>query len=211
MNRTIGVVMIAGLCVQASEASDVRVHTTDRNYILRMEGGPEQVDTSSGAVTFTFDVIGDAEEGLGTHMLWGSFGLEILGSAEIADVQWSPAEWTEFNFATEYDGHGTIEYIEFGQWDLLGSFPRDGSELGSSIGQFQITLAQNELQSGELEFRFLQTRSFALSTIHVDTHESYYSTPEVLILDGFSLNVVPAPASTLLLVGSGCVLIRRKR
>ncbi|MDF1809167.1 MAG: hypothetical protein P1U42_05670 [Phycisphaerales bacterium] len=201
MNRTVCIFAFAGLVTQASA----------QNYILRIEGGPQQVNTSSGSVSITLDVIGDAEEGLGTHMLWGSFALESIGSAVIEDISWTHADWSEFNIDGGYDGLGAYNRIEFGQWEGSGFIPRSGSELGQLIGQFQITLAQSDIASGMLDFRLLQSSSYALSTIDIDTGASYYSTPEDLVLEGFSTVVVPAPSSAMIVLSASLLSIRRRR
>jgi len=201
MNRTVCILAFAGLATHASA----------QNYILRIEGGPQEVDTSSGSVSITLDVIGDAEEGLGTHMLWGSFALESIGSAIIEDISWTHADWSEFNIDGGYSGNGEYNRIEFGQWEGSGFIPRSGSELGQLIGQFQITLAQNDTASGMLDFRLLQSSSYALSTIDIDSGASYYSTPEVLVLEGFSTAVVPTPSSMMVLISAGILSTRRRR
>jgi hypothetical protein len=200
MNRISGIVAIAGLVASASA----------QNYILGLEGGPDEIDTSNGSVTFTIDVVGDAEAGLGTHMLWGSFGLAISG-AEVEDIVWTAASWSVFNLESGYGGDGEFSFVEFGQWENQGVEPDVDSSLGSLIGRFEITLAQNVSASGMLNMSLLPTTTFGLSTIDIDTFESYYSTPETLRLEGYSTNIVPTPASGLVLMGSGLWLMRRRR
>lgn len=200
MDRILSILAISALTTTA----------VAQNYILRLEGGPSQVDTSAGAVSFTIDVIGDAEAGLGTHMLWGNFSLETSG-AKVEGITWMHAGWSEFNHHSEYGGDGNMSNIEFGQWEWADFVPRAGSELGQQIGSFQITLAQSGIGAGEFRMSLVPSISFGLSTIDVDSGASYYSTPEDLILEGFSIQLVPTPGTAGLLLGSWLLGAGRRR
>jgi hypothetical protein len=182
-----------------------------QNYILRIEGGPTQIDLSSGAATFSVDVVGDAEPDLGTHMLWGSFGLEISEGSLVQSVEWTSSPWSEFTETSGYQGNGSFGFVEFGQFARTGDTVLDGSQLGQRIGSFEITISSTDLRSGELELDLLMTDSIALSTIDSDTDISYYSTPETLSLEGFSVNITPAPSSFAILGLLGCGCTRRRR
>jgi len=201
MIRAMSILTIAGLASTSF----------GQNYILRLEGGPQEIDTTTGSVTFTIDVIGDAEAGLGTHMLWGSLALESSGSSLIQNISWVHADWSEYNIDGGYAGNGVYNHIEFGQWETTNWTPRVGSELGERIGSFQISLAQGDDVSGMLDFNLLATSSFGLSTIDIDTGASYYSSPESLVFEGFSIQLVPAPGSALVLMGSILLCTKRRR
>ena len=183
-----------------------------QNYILRIEGGPESIDLSSGSATISIDVIGDAEEGLGTHMLWGTFGVIASGDASIESMTWESAPWSEFTHNGGYAGAGVYNTIEFGQFARMSDQLRDGSELGQRIGTFEITLTQGSNLHGSFSFELVADPfHIALSTIDASTNASYYSTPETLVLEGFTTNIVPSPGSSFLLIGAGCLGIRRRR
>lgn len=183
-----------------------------QSYILRIEGGPDSIDLSSGSASFSIDVIGDAEEGLGSHMLWGSFGVIATGNATIESMTWQSAPWSEFTHNGGYAGEGLYNSIEFGQFARLSSQLRDGSELGQRIGTFEITLNQGASLDGSFSFElFVDPFQIGLSTIEASTNASYYSTPETLVLEGFTTNIVPAPGSSVLIVGAGSLGFRRRR
>lgn len=201
--RALGVLAGLGFGMQAM---------AEHTYILRIEGGPTQVDTSTGAVTLTLDVIGDMV--LGTEaefMMWGAFGLETTGSAVVENITWNHADWSEFNHDGGYTNDGNYAQIEYGQWRGLDWTPRDGSGIGNRIGSFQITLAQNADLSGDFSVSLVHGVRYSLSTLNIETGESYYSTPESLALEGYTTNIVPAPGSIAMVMGAGLVCTRRRR
>ncbi len=198
------------LLASAGLLCGVSLSASAQNYILRIEGGPSEVDVTHGPVTITLDVIGDAEEGLGTHMLWGSFALDVDAVSSVSNIAWTHADWSEINIDHGYGGNGLHNGVEFGQAEGHGWVPRSGSELGQRIGSFQITLAQ-DTALGMLDINLLSVARFAFSTIDVDSGQSYYSTPETLVLEGFMTSVVPAPASMSVLALGGMTILRRRR
>ncbi len=199
--RSLGILAAFGLATTA--------HTQD--YILSLEGGPAQIDTADVSVTFTIDVIGDVFESTGAEfMLWGAFALETSGSAVVEGIAWTHADWSEFNLDGGYTNDGNYAQVEFGQWQGLDWTLPAESAIGNRIGSFQITLSQSDL-SGDFHARLIHGNHFSLSTINVDTGVSYYSTPDSLVLQGFSTNIVPSPSTLAILIGSGIMGMRPRR
>ncbi|MGV6815376.1 MAG: hypothetical protein ACWA5W_10285 [Phycisphaerales bacterium] len=184
-----------------------------QEYLLRLDGGPGEMDLSQGSMTITLDVIGDIFEHHGDeYMLWGGFGLETSGDAIVEDIQWVAEDWSEYNQDHGYLGNGIHGQIEFGQFQGDDWTPREGSEVGNRIGRFQITLAQQSISDGQFSVNLVRGERFSLSTINVDTGASYYSTPDSLELQGFTSNIVPSPGSSIMLLGmTGFSLARRRR
>jgi len=202
MVHVLGVVTIIGLGATASA----------QEYSLSLQGSTDIVNTSDGSVTISLDVIGDIFESNGAeYMLWGWFGLETRGDAIVEDIQWIPADWSEFNIDTGYLGQGVHGQIEFGQWEGDGWTPHEGSAVGNRIGSFEITLAQQSLAIGQFSAGLVHGERYSLSTINVDTGASYYSTRDSLVLEGYSVGIVPTPSTALILIGAGGLGIRRKR
>ena len=182
-----------------------------QEYILRIEGGPAQVDVSGGAVTITLDVIGDIFDPIDSdYMLWGSFALETSGSAMVESITWHHADWSEHNEDGGYSGDGNYAQVMFGQFSGDDWIPREGSEIGGRIGSFQITLAGGT-QLGDFSANLIHGERYSLSTINVDTGASYYSTPDTLELQGFTTDIVPAPGAMGVFLGAGLLCGRRKR
>ena len=197
-----GLIAIAGLVSGAC----------GQEYLLRLDGGPSEMDLSQGSMTITLDVIGDIFNHQGDeYMLWGGFGLETSGDAIVEDIQWVAEDWSEFNLDHGYLGNGTHGQIEFGQFQGDDWTPREGSEVGNRIGRFQITLAQQSISDGQFSVNLVRGERFSLSTINVDTGASYYSTPDSLELQGFTSNIVPSPGSSVLILGLGVSFTRRRR
>lgn len=183
-----------------------------QEYLLRIEGGPESIDLSAGAVTFTLDVIGDIFESQGReYMLGGSFSLEVFGTAAVESISWIPAAWSEFNIDRGYDGNGLYREVEFGQWEWDGWTPRAGSALGSRIGSFQITLAQQDYVIGDFHAALRHGTEHTLSSFNSQTGNSYYSTPDTLTFENFSTHVTPAPSALAMVMFAGLIGSRRKR
>ena len=202
MVHVLGVVAIVGFGATASA----------QEYSLSLQGSTNIVDTSDGSVTISLDVIGDIFEPDGAeYMLWGWFGLETRGDAIVEHIQWIPADWSEFNIDGGYLGQGVHGQIEFGQWESVGWTPHEGSAVGSRIGSFEITLAQQSLSNGQFSAGLVHGERYSLSTINVDTGASYYSTRDSLVLEGYSVGIVPTPSTALILIGAGGLGIRRKR
>lgn len=185
--------------------------TIAQEYLLRLEGGPAQIDTTSGSVIITLDVIGDIFNPTGPEfMMWGSFSLETSGSAVVEGITWTHADWSEFNLDGGYTNDGNYAEVEFGQWEELDWTPPAESAIGLRIGSFQITLAQG-VSVGAFHADLIHGERYSLSTLNVDTGASYYSTPDTLVLEGYSTDIVPAPGSLVIMFGAGLVGARRKR
>ncbi len=197
-----GLIALVGLAGAAS----------GQEYLLRLEGGPSELDLQSSSMTITLDVIGDIFDAQGNeYMLSGQFGIETSGDAIVEHILWIPADWSESNADAGYLGQGIHGQIEFGQWRGEGWVPREGSAVGSRIGSFQITLAQQSIGTGEFSAGLVHGERYSLSTINVDTGASYYSTPDSLELQGFTSDIIPAPGTSFFVIGMGMALGRRRR
>ncbi len=183
-----------------------------QEYLLRLESSVAAVDLSSGQRTITIDVIGDMlHPSDHEYMLWGSFALESSG-AGVADIHWEHAAWSEYNHNSGYTNDGNFGMVEFGQWDYAeGWTPNAGSEIGSRIGSFTITLEQGVVDGDQFSVRLVHAGRYALSTIDIDSGQSYYSTPESLLLGNATIQIVPAPGSAMCLMGLGAWGLVRRR
>ncbi len=204
MKNTIALIALAGIASAATAGGETFSLTMDT---------VASVDATD-AVTITVDVIGDSS--FGTHLLGGEFGLSSGSNSMITDIRWTNAEWSTANGDGGYDGAGNNGTIVFGQLvvltDLFDFLPGAGSELGGSIGSFQIDIAAGS--SGTLDLSFLTTDRFALKTVDVDTVNrttaSMDSNSGILSLNGASVEVTPAP-SALALLGLGGIAAGRRR
>ncbi|MGV6815377.1 MAG: PEP-CTERM sorting domain-containing protein [Phycisphaerales bacterium] len=199
MKNALTLIAVAGIASVASA----------QNFSLSISGAPATV--AEGAV-FSFDVIGDAD--IGTHMLGGGFTM-TSGSALIANMTWTPASWSQFNTDDGYAGGGDYGQITFGQLVIPGVPPFDqpapGSELGSAIGTFQVTLVG--AGSGVIDFALNAISPFSLETIDPATGAGDNSSNGQLALNGASIQVgtVPAPSALALLGLGGLAAGRRRR
>lgn len=184
-----------------------------QHYILSIEGAPEQVDLSQGAVTFDIDIIADVDDpSLGTHILSGEFALATTGDALVSQISWSPADWSDFGADGGYAGNGIYNTVGFGQDLIAGQTLDDGALLGSRVGTFSITLASQTQARGQFSISVLPSSFLTLLTIDSGTGASYYSTPDTLILRGLTTTIVPAPGAGLgLVMGAGAFGVRRRR
>ena len=175
-----------------------------QEYLLRLESSVAAVDLSSGQRTITIDVIGDMfRPSVHEYMLWGSFALESSG-AGVADIHWEHAAWSEYNHTSGYTNDGNFGIVEFGQWGYDEDWtPNAGSEIGSRIGSFTITLEQGVVVGDQLSVRLVHAGRYALNTIDIDSGQSYYSTPESLLLGDATIQIVPGPAGVMCLLGLG--------
>lgn len=169
--------------------------------------GPSEV--TEGAV-FTIEVIGGAS--VGTHMLGGGFSL-VTNSSLIENITWNPALWSGFNEDNEgYLGNGNYGQVVFGQLLLpIPGFdiPAAGSELGSAIGSFQITMVQFGL--GAINFDLVAGSPFTLESVDVNAGlETYQDTEGTLTLNGHMV-YGPTPSSVGLLAFGGLAASRRRR
>ena len=204
MKNTIALIALAGIASAATAGGET--------FSLTMNTVSE-VDATD-AVTITVDVVGDSS--FGTHLLGGEFGLSSGSNSMITDIRWTNAAWSTANGNGGYDGAGNNGTIVFGQLvvltDLFDFLPGAGSELGGSIGSFQIDIAAGS--AGTLDLSFLTTDRFALKTVDVDedarTTASMDSNSGTLSLNGASIEVTPAP-SALALLGLGGIAAGRRR
>ena len=172
---------------------------------------PAMIDTTGGEVTFTIEVVGDAS--VGTHLLGGSYALET-NSPFVTAMQWTNPSWSAFPTDGGYQGNGNCGQVIFGQLVIVGVPPFDvaapGSELGGSLGSFQITIAQN-IPYLYLQLDLVAQSPFTLEVIDAVTGETFKSSDGNLILNGATYNTIPAPASCVLLGLGGLATTRRRR
>lgn len=197
MKKTIAIVAIAGFAAAASA----------QDFSLSISG-PTVV--AEGAV-FTIEVSGDSS--FGTHMLGGGFSL-TSGSGLIDDMSWTAASWSGFNEDNDgYLGNGNYGGVVFGQLLLpIPGFdvPAVGSDLGSVIGSFQVTLV--DVGSGVIDFALNAASPFTLEAVDVDNGLATASSADgALTLNGLSVLVMPAPSAMALLGLGGLVAGRRRR
>ena len=198
MKKSITMIALAGIAFSAS-AQDFSLSITAPTSI------------SEGAV-FTVDVIGDAS--VGTHMLGGGFSLVTTsGESIIQDIVWIPAQWSSFNTDNGYGGNGSHNGVIFGQLvipDIPGfDIPAPGSEIGSSVGSFQISIGSFN-GVGRLDMNLVAADPFTLQVIDIATGETFSSGDGNLILNGLSITF-PAPSSLALLGLGGLAAGRRRR
>ena len=184
-----------------------------QEYVLRIEGGPNQVDLSGGSVSMTLDVIGDIFVSQGReYMTGGAFSLETFGAAEVESIVWIPADWSESNIDGGFSNSGIYGEVHFGQHYTMNDWvPRPGSAMGSRIGSFQITLAQQDAAVGDFYAELIHGSRYTLGSINALTGESYYSTPDTLTFENFSTQVTPAPSGLGLAFIVGVFGCRRNR
>ncbi|MBL4697454.1 MAG: PEP-CTERM sorting domain-containing protein [Phycisphaerales bacterium] len=183
-----------------------------QDFSLSIAGAPTTIDATNGA-TITIDIIGDSTHG--EVMMGGRFSM-ISGSGLISNMTWTPAPWSAFNTDGGYAGNGDYNEVAFGQISHQGP-QTAGSQLGMAIGSFQIQIAAGSF--GVIDLEILGGLPFALETAFwpfdgfptggaVDVRDSSNGT---LILNGASINVVPAPSALALLGLSGLAASRRRR
>lgn len=202
MKNAMCVFAVAGLVGSASA----------QDFSLSIAGAPTTVGATFG-VTITIDIIGDAS--VGTHMLGGSFALEIVGgNSTVLDMTWIPAAWSAFNTDGGFDGNGNYNQVIFGQLVIPGVPPFDvpaaGSELGSLIGSFQIEIsAINGFIA--LDLFLVAQDPFSLEVLDVVTGETFQSSAGNLALNGASIYMLPTPSSLALIGLGGLAASRRRR
>jgi len=164
------------------------------------------VDTSGGAATLTMTVYGDA--GFGSHILGGAFGVAGSGDTGVVqDMAWTAADWSAFNTDGGYAGNGSYNAVVFGQLVIPGIFPpAPGSENGSAIGSFQVTVDG----MGMVDFQLTAGSPFTLEGVD-DVTGATQNDGGAVSLGSTSINVVPAPSAMALLGLGGLVAGRRRR
>lgn len=180
---------------------------TAGSFSLTLVPSTATVDTSGGAATFTVTAYGDG--GFGTHMLGGSFGMANNGdSGVVQSMSWSPAAWSSFNTDGGDAGDGNYNDVIFGQLVIPGIFPpAPGSELGSAIGSFTVTVDG----AGTVDFQMLASSGpFSLELVDAASGATAQDGGTVS-LGGATINVVPAPSAMALLGLGGLVAGRRRR
>ena len=194
--KTIALAAIAGLAAAASA----------QNFSLTLVPSTMTVDTSGGAATFTMTVFGDAD--VGTHLLGGAFGLAANGGGDtVQGMTWSPAAWSAFNTDGGYAGNGNYNTVVYGQLVIPGIFPpAPGSELGSAIGSFSVTVDG----AGVLDYQLTAGSPFTLEVVD-EVSGATQNDAGGISLGGATINVVPAPSAMALLGLGGLVAGRRRR
>ncbi len=178
-----------------------------QNFFLSMESSDLEVNTSSGDVTITVTVTGDAD--VGDYLLGGAFGIES-NNASIIDMHWEPADWSVFNIDGGYAGNGNYNETIFGQLILGNGFPPPpDSLLGNAIGTFMVTFAHASL--GQVDLNFVEGDPFTLATLDWPSLSEYESSDGTLHLSGLSINLVPAPGTGALLAIGAMAITRRRR
>ena len=203
MKNTVLLIALAGLTTVASA----------EDFILSIAGAPTTIDATNGA-TITIDIIGDSTHG--EVMMGGRFSM-ISGSGLISDMAWTPAPWSEaFGSDDGYAGNGDYNDVTFGQISHQGE-ANPLSFLGMPIGSFQIQIAAGSF--GVIDLELVGGLPFALQTAFwpfdgfptggaFDVRDSSDGN---LILNGASINVVPAPSALALLGLGGLAASRRRR
>ncbi|MCA9274811.1 MAG: PEP-CTERM sorting domain-containing protein [Phycisphaerales bacterium] len=192
-------VLLAGVAGLASQASA-------QNFSLSLGTSVATLNPSGG--TFTVTVYGDAD--VGTHMLGGAFSLVSNGDC-ISDMQWNPASWSVFNTDGGYAGSGDYNDVIFGQLVIPGIFPpAPGSELGSAIGSYTITL-DPFIGDIALVFDLVAVQPFSLETVDAVTGQTYQSSSGNLSLGSLTIAVIPAPGTFAILGLGGLASARRRR
>ncbi|MBL4699079.1 MAG: PEP-CTERM sorting domain-containing protein [Phycisphaerales bacterium] len=204
MKNTVLLIALAGLTTTAATAED---------FSLSIAGAPTTIDATNGA-TITIDIIGDSSHG--EFMISGFYSM-VSGSELISNMSWIPVPWA-FNLDDGYAGNGDYNLVGFAQFPFQFD-PAQDSALGSAIGSFQIQIAAGSF--GVIDFNILAGPEFTLETAFGENQPppmggafDYMNDTEPgnnLILNGASINVVPAPSSLALLGLGGLAASRRRR
>lgn len=177
-----------------------------QDFSLSLSSNVATLDPSGG--TFTVTVFGDAS--VGTHLLGGAFSLVSNGEC-ISNMEWTPASWSVFNTDGGFAGNGDYNQVVFGQLVIPGIFPpAAGSELGSAIGTFTMTLDQL-IGDISITFDLVGGDPFALETVDATTGETFQSSSGNLSLGSLTLAVIPSPSALSVLGLGGLVATRRRR
>ncbi len=177
-----------------------------QDFSLSLSSNVATLDPSGG--TFTVTVFGDAS--VGTHLLGGAFSLVSNGEC-ISDMEWTPASWSAFNTDGGFAGNGDYNQVVFGQLVIPGIFPpAAGSELGSAIGSFSVTL-DPFVGDIDITFDLVAGNPFALETVDAVTGETFQSSSGNLSLGSLTIAVIPSPSALSMLGLGGLVATRRRR
>ncbi|MFG0314948.1 MAG: hypothetical protein ACF8LL_12305 [Phycisphaerales bacterium] len=193
-------VLVAGVAGLASQASA-------QNFSLSMVLSSSTFDSTGGPAVLTATVYGDAD--VGTHLLGGAFSLETNSDC-IVDMQWTASAWSSFNTDGGYAGSGNYNQVIFGQLVIPGIFPpAPGSELGSAIGSFEITLINDG--AGAIDLQLVAGSPFTLETVDEATGMTYQSSQGNLTLGSATIICIPAPGTCAMLASGGLLAFRRRR
>ena len=203
MKNTVLLIALAGLTT-AAMAED---------FSLSIAGAPTTIDATNGA-TITIDIIGDSTHG--EFLIGGSFSL-VSGSDMISGISWTRRNWF-FGGDDGYAGNGNFSEITF-QQIIFQSDPFHLSGLGSAIGSFQIQIAAGSF--GAIDLSLIAGTPYTLETAFGNNQQppvggafDFMNDTEPgnnLILNGASINIVPAPSSLALLGLGGLAASRRRR
>lgn len=194
--KTIAIAALAGLATAAAA----------QDFSLTLVPSVGTVDTSGGAATFTVTAYGDAS--FGTHILGGAFGISASsGGDTVQGMSWANAAWSVFNTDGGDAGNGNYNTVIFGQLVIPGIFPpAPGSELGSAIGSFTVTVDG----AGVLVLDMTAGSPFSLEAVDSVSGQTMNDGGTVS-LGSATINVVPAPSAMALLGLGGIVAGRRRR
>ena len=194
--KTIAIAALAGLATAAAA----------QDFSLTLVPSVGTVDTSGGAATFTVTAYGDSS--FGTHMLGGAFGIAASsGGDTVQGMSWANAAWSLFNTDGGYAGNGNHNTVIFGQLVIPGIFPpAAGSELGSAIGSFTVTVDG----AGVLVLDMTNGTPFSLEAVNSVSGQTMNDGGTVS-LGSATINVIPAPSAMALLGLGGIVAGRRRR
>lgn len=194
--KTIAIAALAGLATAAAA----------QDFSLTLVPSVGTVDTSGGAATFTVTAYGDSS--FGTHILGGAFGISASsGGDTVQGMSWAAAAWSQFNTDGGDAGNGNYNTVIFGQLVIPGIFPpAAGSELGSAIGSFTVTVDG----AGVLVLDMTNGSPFSLEAVDSVSGQTMNDGGTVS-LGSATINVIPAPSAMALLGLGGIVAGRRRR
>lgn len=179
-----------------------------QNFSLSLVPSAQTIDTSGGQATFTVTVYGDAD--VGTHLLGGAFALET-NSTCVIDMSWQNAAWSAFNTDGGYAGNGNYNQVVFGQLVIPGIFPpAPGSEVGSAIGSFNVTVTSGGF--GSIDFQLVAGSPFTLETVDAVTGNTFQSSSGTLSLGSATIwPCIPTPGACSVFMIAGLAASRRRR
>lgn len=190
-------VLLAGFAGLASQAMA-------QNFSLTIVSSATSV---SAGGSFTATIYGDAD--VGSHILGGAFGIEA-NSAFVENMAWQNAAWSAFNNDGGFAGNGNYNQVVFGQLVIPGIFPpAAGSELGSAIGTFTITMSASYANQ-VIEFDLIGGSPFSLESVDSDTGETFQSSNGSLSLGSFQIGI-PSPSGIAVFGAAGLFASRRRR